>query len=220
MAERGSDTGERVKRAYEYALQLGSVAVEMAAIKRATYNFPGRHENDAEHSFHLSITAAELAAELYPELDSGLVAEFGNVHDSVEIVVGDIASHNLNKKQREQKTQMEHEALPQLYERLPPHTRELVERYEAQEEPEARFTYLVDKLLVSIMHVVATEANEEEFIRRYKDKKDGEHLAQLSAARTRELKEKYPEFDVIHMLKSLAASVARKKLIEVGRLEA
>ena len=215
MTELKGETKEQVKLAQSYMVQLGKKAVEMAGIDRETYYFADRKENDAEHSYHLTMTAIELASQLYPKLNVGLVAQFAAVHDLVEVITGDIPSHTLTKKQREEKHKTEMAALPQLLAELPPYSADLVQRYEEQIEPEARFVCVVDKLLPAIIHTVATEANKDEFFRRYGDESD-DHLAQLSGARSRQLREDYPEFELVHLLRQLASLIARKNLLQVG----
>lgn len=215
MTERSGESKEQVKLAKRYLDLLGHKACEMADIGRQTHYFPDRKENDAEHSYHLALTSVELAAEFYPTLDIGLVSQYSIVHDLVEVITGDIPSHTLNKKQREEKHEMERAALPALIEQLPPYTARLVQRYEDQIEPEARFVCLIDKLLPSVIHTIAPEANKEEFFRRYGIESE-DHLAQLSSARSRQLREDYPEFDFIHVVRQLNSSVARKKILEIG----
>ena len=215
MTELQGETKEQVKLAQSYMVQLGKKAVEMAGIDRETYYFANRKENDAEHSYHLTIASIELASQLYKNLDVGLVAQFAAVHDLVEVITGDIPSHTLTKKQREDKHKIEMAALPQLLAELPPYTSELVKRYEDQVEPEARFVCVVDKLLPAVVHTVATEANKDEFFRRYGAQSD-EHLPQLSGARSRQLREDYPEFELVHLLRQLSSSIARKNLLQVG----
>ncbi len=216
MASPEERTKEKVKIAHEAILQLGQRAVEMALIDRAVYLTPERMENDAEHSFHLGLTAMELAEIFYPKLDSGLVAKYSLVHDLIETITGDVPTYNLTKSELEEKRQTEHDALPQLRQKLPEHTRKVLDEYEEQKIPEARFVRVVDKLLPAIIHTILPEANKEEFFRRF-GIKDEEHLAQLSAARTRALKADYPEFDLIHQLRTVSSAMARRKLLAIGQ---
>ena len=65
-----------VQQAHDYLLALGYLIVRFAEVDRAPRYPNSDRENDVEHSFHLAISSTELAADYYPELDVGLVAEF------------------------------------------------------------------------------------------------------------------------------------------------
>lgn len=62
--------------ALDDVLKLGKYAMEFAGVERATYRADGRKENDAEHSFMLTMVAVHLAAKFYPYLDTGRLAQF------------------------------------------------------------------------------------------------------------------------------------------------
>ena len=134
-------------------IRLGGVAMRFAAVERIPRYADGRRESDVEHSFMLSIIASELAAEHYPKLDTGLVAQFANVHDLVELDTGDVPTFALSEEELRQKSANEERALQILLQTLPPHTARILGRYERQEEPEARFVRAVDKLLPLVVDI-------------------------------------------------------------------
>jgi len=128
-------------------LALSQVAMRFAHVERAPRYDDGRRENDAEHSFMLSLVAVELAAQLYAHMDKGLVAQFATVHDLPELVTKDVPTFNITTEALHQKEADERRALPTLLAQLPPHTRRMVTRYEQQDTIEARFVRAVDKQL-------------------------------------------------------------------------
>ena len=108
-----------------------------------------RHENDAEHSWHLALMAGllvEYAAE--PTLDLMRVMRMVIVHDLVEIDAGDTYCYdvegNRDKAEREQR------AAERIFGLLPPdqgkETRTLWDEFESQETPEAKYAAALDRL--------------------------------------------------------------------------
>ena len=128
-------------------LTLSRCAMDFAGVERVPRYDSESRENDAEHSFMLALVAPEIASQFFPRLDPGLVARFSVVHDLVELETNDVATYTLDTAELAAKEAAELRALDKLAHMLPRHTRELLLRYEAQTEPEARFVRLVDKLL-------------------------------------------------------------------------
>lgn len=107
-----------------------------------------RRENDAEHSWHLAVTA-RIFAEYAPEgTDIERVIELLLVHDIVEIDAGDTFLYDSTAAD----TQLERERLAadRIFALLPEdqadRTRALWEEFEARQTPEARFAKAVDQL--------------------------------------------------------------------------
>lgn len=192
-------------------ITLGNITVSFAQVDRLTVYPTGDQENDAEHSFHLALSAVELAATYYPDLDTGLVAQFSLVHDLPEVYALDTPSYRLSAQERQEKEDREKLALVRLLTELPPHTAQLLMRYEEQTEPEARFVRLIDKLLPAVIHAVAADANREVFLQKY-DIKSAEELKKQSKIKGEELRVMFPEFDFIHIVRSLTSSVAIHEL--------
>ena len=201
------------QKAHDYLLALGELTVRFAKVERAPRYPSGDRENDLEHSYHLAISAVELATDYYPELDAGLVAQFSLVHDLPESYSGDVWTFQITDDDRIKKEAAEKKATQQLLRELPPHTAQLLKRYEQQTEPEARFVRFVDKLLPAIINIMAGDAItfKEDFgltdIKEYHP----EHIK-----RTAKYQEMFPEFNFIHMVREMisntsAEHVFRKK---------
>lgn len=136
------------------ALQSMEISCDLADVVRVPRQPGGERENDAEHSWSLAALAPELRACLYPQLDNDVVQQFATVHELLEIVTGDVATFDLTPVQLSIKQQNEQQAAHTLLQRLPPVMRQGLERYEAQNTPEARFVRAVDKILPVAMDIV------------------------------------------------------------------
>lgn len=202
---------ERAQQAHDYLVKLGEVSLGMANVERQVVYAEGRAENDAEHSYNLGLLAVELAASYYPELDAGLVAQFSSVHDLVEVYAGDTPSHNLTEAERREKEEREHKAKERLLLELPPNTADLLRRYEEQKEPEARFVRFIDKLLPSIIHGLVPEPNRAVLEREY-GYTSAEDLLVNRDERTARLREMFPEFEFIHIVRDMLAETARQRM--------
>lgn len=202
---------EHAKQAYCYLMKLGSFAVKFAEIERALRYPSGDRENDPEHSFHLGLSATELAADYFPELDAGLVSQFSLVHDAPEVHAGDTWAFKISKEERDIKESKEKEALPRLQKELPPYTAQLLSRYEKQQEPEARFVRLVDKIMPDIINVLAGDAST------FKDdmKIDtAEDLKQICETRLEELQAMFPEFPLALIIKGISLDDLQKNMFK------
>lgn len=130
---------------------VGMLASQSVQVTRTLCDHPdGRAENDAEHSFMLALIAVPLAEQYYPELDSGLVAKYALVHDLTEAYVGDTPTHDINEAGLKTKSELEELGRKQLRKEYTPLASSLValvEDYEKQTDPEARFIRMLDKLV-------------------------------------------------------------------------
>ena len=115
-------------------------------IYRATYATEDRHENDAEHSWHMAMFALLLHKELRTEVNIPRVVEMILVHDLVEIYAGDTYVFGAGSDQRER----EEDAAERLFSKLPPdlqkNIRGLWDEFEAQQTEESRFARSLDCL--------------------------------------------------------------------------
>lgn len=136
------------------SLELGQLAMQFARVDRVPRYADGERESDVEHSFMLALVAPELAQSLELPLDLGLLSQFSIVHDLIELKTNDVATFLLSESELRTKEAAEAAALEQLLEELPPYTARLLEKYEQQDEPEARFVRFVDKLLPIIVDIV------------------------------------------------------------------
>ena len=102
----------------------------------------------------VAVLSVELANELRPELDKGLLSQFANIHDFVEIAVGDTPTYKLTEQQLLDKHTLEQAALESLLITLPPYTAKLLATYEQQACPESRFVRAVDKLTPLLVDIL------------------------------------------------------------------
>ncbi|MFY9228130.1 MAG: HD domain-containing protein [Candidatus Microsaccharimonas sp.] len=136
------------------ALHLAGVSMEFARVERVPRYADSRHESDVEHSFMLSMIASELAVALYPQLDPGLVHQYGGVHDLIELITDDVATFSISAEELAAKEKAEHDALAGLVASLPPYTGRLLMAYEAQADKESRFVRAVDKLMPVLVDIL------------------------------------------------------------------
>lgn len=107
-----------------------------------------RHENSAEHSWHLAMCGMILAEHAGHSVNVGRVIRMVLVHDLVEVDAGDTfaydAAANADREQREQR------AADRVFGLLPAEQaaelRALWEEFEAGESPDARFAVALDRL--------------------------------------------------------------------------
>jgi len=146
------------------ARQLG-FALEADKMKRVYRQTPildlSRPENDAEHSWHLGLTAMLLHEYAAPgeggePPDIGRVLQMAAVHDLVEIYAGDTFAYddagNATKAARER------EAADRLFGMLPEDQgaalRALWEEFDEARTPEARYAASIDRLQPFLVNVV------------------------------------------------------------------
>ena len=203
---------EHIREAHDTLLKIGETSLKLAAIKRALIYSDGERESDAEHSFHLLYSALYLARNYFPELDRDGITQFCIVHDMAEIYAGDTLTLNISTEARIAKEQAEKESVQRLLTELDPETSDYLERYERQEEPEARFVRAVDKLCPSIIQAVAPDENRESFIEQSKYKNIDD--VKISRATRRDhLMREFPEFEfIISDLKSALADTSDNRL--------
>jgi 5'-deoxynucleotidase YfbR-like HD superfamily hydrolase len=186
---------DNVNTAHDYLMKLGDVTILLSEVKRAPRYPSGKRETDVDHSFHLALSATELASIYFPDLDLGLVAQFSIIHDLPEIYTGDTWTFNITDKELREKSEAEKEAVKKLIKELPPYTAQLLTRYEDQVEPESRFVRFVDKLLPSVINILAGEANT--FKEDY-EITNLEDVNKIADERLMRLQRMFPEFPFIH----------------------
>lgn len=200
--------------AHDYLLTLSRLAVRFAEVKRAPRQPDGSKESDVEHSYHLALSATELAATYFPDLDPGLVAQFSLVHDLPELHVGDTPTFNISDADREKKERAEKDALDRLLNELPAHTAKILERYERQEDPEARFVRFVDKIMPALMVISSGTAD------LFKADYGLSSPVSLNEIRTREttrLQALFPEFPFIQMVRKIVIKHADAEIFPEGK---
>lgn len=211
MTSNKQQLSDDAQRAHDYLLEIGKLTVDFAAVERVPHYPPGRPENDVEHSYHLAVSAVEIAADFQPELDTGLVAQFSLVHDLPEVHVGDVPTFDISDEDRAAKEAAEKIATERLLKELPPHLAQLLERYEEQVEPEARFVRFIDKLLPAVIHATAPKANREVFKQKY-NMTTAQEIELNEPVRTAHLQKMFPEFDFIHIVRALVIRSSRDRV--------
>ena len=107
-----------------------------------------RHENDAEHSWHLAIMALVLAEHANAPVDMLRVLKMLLIHDVVEIDSGDVFLFDTQVSHTN--TEAELKAAQRIFGLLPDdQAQELIElwaEFEAGETPDARFAKAMDRL--------------------------------------------------------------------------
>jgi putative hydrolases of HD superfamily len=144
------------------AAEIFSKLVELSALSfrygntfRATTYPDGKTlESDTDHTFMLGMIACSIQAICAPELDRGKIAEYALIHDFVEVYAGDTLTLGLHDKA--EKEAREYQALLRIkseYDELLPWLGEIIERYESQVDPEARFIKILDKVMPGLTQI-------------------------------------------------------------------
>lgn len=150
-----------IPQATRLAQQMAFVleADKLKSILRRTYLLDGsRHENSAEHSWHLSVMALILAEHSDQPINHLHTLHMLLVHDIVEIDAGD--TYIYDAVGHEDKDAREQAAAARLFGLLPPgqavEMRALWDEFEARATPEARFAAALDRLM-PLLHNIYTE---------------------------------------------------------------
>ena len=153
--ELGESIPEPLRRQLEFILEID----RLKSVLRQSYLIEiDRHENSAEHSWHLAVAAMVLAEHAKERIDISKVIRLVLVHDLVEIDAGDTFIYdeaaNVGKAAREQ------EAANRLFGVLAEDQAQsfmsLWREFEDRETPEAKFAFALDRLL-PILHNVFTQ---------------------------------------------------------------
>jgi putative hydrolase of HD superfamily len=136
---------ERIERQVQFLVELDKVK---RIVRRTPLADGSRCENDAEHSWHMSVWAMVMAEHVPQAVDLGKVVRMCLVHDVVEIDAGDAPAYDaaaqVGKEQREQR------AAQRIFGILPADQardlRALWEEFEAGQTPEAKMAVAVDRI--------------------------------------------------------------------------
>jgi len=141
---------------------LVALALAYGRVERGVSHPDGKPETDTDHSISLAWLACSLALKFYPYLDQGLIAQFAIVHDAPEIYAGDTYAVTAGEEERRAQKEREHAALHRIWDEmgeldwLP----RMIDRYEDQSDPEARFVWAVDKMMPKIVLRIEGKAGE------------------------------------------------------------
>jgi len=141
-----SDSPDRFRRQIEFILEIDRLK---EVYRQSHILHADRHENSAEHSWHLAIAALLLAEYANQPVDTSRVIRMALVHDLVEIDAGDTfiydTAGNLEKATKEEK------AAERIFGLLPSDQRDawrgLWKELEQRETVEAKFANALDRLL-------------------------------------------------------------------------
>jgi 5'-deoxynucleotidase YfbR-like HD superfamily hydrolase len=149
---------QRLERQITFSLEID----KLTGILRRTLLLDGsRHENSAEHSWHISVMAMLLSEYAAESIDVSRVIQMLLIHDLVEIDAGDTycydAKANLDKAERElQAAERIFKILPADQARL---VRELWDEFEDRQTPESKFANSMDRLQ-AMMHNYHTQGRQ------------------------------------------------------------
>jgi putative hydrolase of HD superfamily len=145
LSEAAQNAQPRLQQQIDFILEIDKAK----QIFRQNYLLDcSRHENDAEHSWHLAMMAIVLCEYSKEPVDVCRVVKMLLVHDLVEIDAGDtfvydVAAH-IGKEEREIA------AAERIFNLLPPdlalEIRQLWDEFEARQTPEALFASSLDRL--------------------------------------------------------------------------
>jgi len=147
---------ERLKRQIEFILEVDKVK----SIFRKTKLFDkSRHENDAEHSWHLGLMAIILLEYSNIPIDALKVLKMVLIHDIVEIDSGDYIVYTEQTAEKELK---EKAAAERIFGMLPAEQKaefiSIWKEFEQRSTPEAKFATALDRL-EPVMQNYYTEAD-------------------------------------------------------------
>ena len=136
---------DRLRRQLEFIIE----ADRLKSVERRCWLTDGsRHENTAEHSWHLALMAIVLAEHAAEPVDLMRVLQMVVVHDLVEIDAGDTFLYD--DEGRLTKEEREREAADRLFAVLPEpqaeQLRALWDEYSSRATPDARFAKALDRL--------------------------------------------------------------------------
>jgi putative hydrolase of HD superfamily len=140
-----ADQETRLGKQIQFLLEVD----RLKQVLRNTYLLDNsRRENDAEHSWHVSLLAMLLHEYASEPVDLLRTLKMLLVHDVVEIDVGDVFIYDAEGQAR--KPALERVAAQRIFGMLPQEQGEellaLWEEFEARETPEARFARALDRL--------------------------------------------------------------------------
>jgi 5'-deoxynucleotidase YfbR-like HD superfamily hydrolase len=146
------------KSLIDAVLYLAELAMRFGRIDRAVVSHPdGTPESDSDHTVMLGWLACSLAAQWYPQLDLGLVAQFALVHDAPEVYAGDTPTLRIDDAGLTEKHEREQRALDRLTTEFAgalPWFPNAIASYERQQLAEARFVRALDKVVTRMVHVL------------------------------------------------------------------
>jgi putative hydrolase of HD superfamily len=135
---------DRLEKQLQFIVEIDKVK----SVLRRTKIFHGnRHENDAEHSWHIALMALVLNEYSNEKIDILKVLKMVLIHDLVEIHTGDLSVYSTNPQEK-QKSELE--AAQKIFNVLPNDQNQeflsLWKEFDKRETPEAKFASALDRL--------------------------------------------------------------------------
>ncbi|MCM1262868.1 MAG: HD domain-containing protein [Butyrivibrio sp.] len=134
---------ERLEQQIDFILEADK---EKNIIRQTHLSGNGRHENDAEHAWHMAIMVYLLKEYANEEFDVAKAMMMALIHDIVEIDAGDTYAYD--SKGLETQKMREEQAAERIFGLLPDgqgeELKSLFQEFEAFETPEARFVRTMD----------------------------------------------------------------------------
>lgn len=140
-----SEQRERLQKQFDFILEIDR---EKEIVRQTPIADASRHENDAEHAWHMAVMVMILSEYATEKIDPFRTMSMLLIHDLIEIYAGDTYAFDETAK----KSQRERELLAadRLYQKLPEDQgrflRQLWDEFEEQKTPEARFARAMDNL--------------------------------------------------------------------------
>jgi putative hydrolase of HD superfamily len=152
--ELGDSIPQRLRQQLQFILEIDRLK---SVLRRSYLMAVDRHENSAEHSWHLAVAAMVLVEHAKETIDVGKVIRLVLVHDLVEIDAGDTFIYdeaaNAGKAAREQ------QAANRLFGLLPEDQAKsfmaLWREFEDRQTAEAKFAFALDRLIPILHNVFA-----------------------------------------------------------------
>ncbi len=142
---------ERLQRQLDFSLEIDK---EKDVFRQTHLSGHGRHENDAEHAWHMAIMAYILREYANEPVDISRVMLMCLIHDVVEIDAGDTYAYDEEGK-KSQKAR-EEKAKERIFSILPDDQKEemiaLFGEFEAAKTPESKFAHSLDNLQPLILN--------------------------------------------------------------------
>ncbi len=135
----------RLKQQLEFLYEIDKVK---SIFRKTTLFHNSRHENDAEHAWHISIMAIIFSEYSNVPINTCKVIKMLLIHDLVEIDAGDVVVYDT--RNRELVKQAEMKAAQRIFGLLPEDQQsemlELWQEFEARQSVEAKFAAALDRI--------------------------------------------------------------------------
>ena len=166
-------------------------------------------ESDTDHTVMLSVCACSLAAKLYPTLNVGKISQYALVHDLVEAYAGDTDTSNFDTVNWQDKTDRESKAFQKIKDEFSKNYNwiaDTISQYDKQEDDEAKFVKLMDKVMTKLTHRSNSGAY---FKNNNLSKEEAEnHLVSQAKLLDKKYGDKFPE--IIIIIRSLSDRIMKE----------